>query len=52
MTVPATIQRDIIGVIEKESGNKVDVTSIKAGHCPMASQPQKVVDWILDITKK
>lgn len=49
VVIPPGIQRAEIEMIEKESGNKVDVTSIKAGHAPTASQPQKVVDWILNV---
>jgi len=49
LVIPLKNQRDGIELVVKESGKKVDVTSIKAGHCPMASQPQKVVDWILNL---
>jgi len=52
LTVPAQIQREGIEMMERESGTPVDVTSIKAGHCPNASVPEKVVDWILDLVKK
>ncbi|KAI0451630.1 Alpha/beta hydrolase fold-1 [Xylaria acuta] len=46
------IQRREIEMIETETGSKVDVTSIKAGHCPNISVPEKVVDWILDVACK
>lgn len=49
MCIPAKNQREGIELIEKVSGKKVDVTSIKAGHCPIASKPQEVVDWILKV---
>ncbi|KAI1213257.1 alpha/beta-hydrolase [Annulohypoxylon truncatum] len=39
-------QKGGIEIIEKESGNKVDVTSIKAGHCPNITALEEVVDWI------
>ncbi|KAH8666972.1 Alpha/beta hydrolase fold-1 [Xylariales sp. PMI_506] len=54
ITIPADLQRKGIEHIEKESGNKVDVTSIKAGHCPSAdsSAPHLVVDWILAVASK
>jgi len=50
--IPPKNQRDGIDLIERESGNKVDVTSIKTGHVPIVSAPQEVIDWILDIAGK
>ncbi|OAL33078.1 hypothetical protein AYO22_00163 [Fonsecaea multimorphosa] len=50
--IPANVQRNGIDLIEKESGRKVDVTSIKADHCPMAGQPKAVADWILTVAAK
>jgi len=52
LCIPAKNQREGIELIEKVSGKKVDVTSIKAGHCPTASAPQKVIDWILNVARK
>lgn len=52
LCIPVNIQRQGIDLIEKVSGKKVDVTSIKAGHCPTESAPQKVIDWILDVARK
>lgn len=52
LIIPAEYQRKGIERIEEASGAKVDVTSIKAGHCPSASAPQKVIDWILDVAGK
>lgn len=52
LVIPLRNQKIGIEKIEKASGRKVDVTSIKSGHVPPASQPQKVVDWILDVVSK
>ena len=41
-----------IELIERVSERKVDVTRIKTGHCPNASAPEKVIDWILDVARK
>ncbi|TGJ80763.1 hypothetical protein E0Z10_g8007 [Xylaria hypoxylon] len=49
VVVPPEIQRREIKMIETETGSKVDVTSIKASHCPTASVPEKVVDWLLHV---
>ena len=46
------VQRAGIEMIEKESGRKVDVTSVQGDHCPMADKPQLVADWILDVAGK
>lgn len=43
------IQRAGIKMIEEESGNKVNVTSIRADHCPNITSTQQVVDWIVNI---
>ncbi|OAP63370.1 hypothetical protein AYL99_02597 [Fonsecaea erecta] len=50
--IPAEAQREGIDKIEKESGRKVDVTSIKADHCPMTNHPEAVVDWIVSVAAK
>ena len=34
MAGPPDFQREMIAMIEEASGRKVDVTSIKADHCP------------------
>jgi pimeloyl-ACP methyl ester carboxylesterase len=52
LCIPAENQREAIELIEKVSGRKVDVTSIKTGHVPPASAPEKVIDWILDVVGK
>ena len=50
--IPAKNQQTGIDLIEKVSGKKVDVTSIKAGHVPIVSALDKVVDWFLDVARK
>lgn len=52
LCIPPKSQREGIDMIEKLSGKKVDVTSIIAGHIPNESQPQAVIDWIVDAAKK
>jgi hypothetical protein len=50
--IPVHIQREEIEMIENESGREVDVAVIQTGHVPMASAPQKVVEWILSVAQK
>jgi hypothetical protein len=52
LCIPAEVQRVGIDMIEKESGRKVDVTSIKADHCPNWTAEKQTIEWILDVTKK
>ena len=52
LCIPPKVQREEISLIEKESGRKVDVTSIKAGHVPVASKAREVIDWVLDVASK
>jgi nicotinamidase-related amidase len=53
LCIPADVQRAGIDMIERESGGrKVDVTSIKADHCPNWTAKQAVVDWIVDVAGK
>lgn len=47
--IPASVQKDEIEMIERKSGNKVDVKTIASGHCPTASNPQVVIDWLLNL---
>ncbi|KUI73748.1 Putative methylesterase 6 [Cytospora mali] len=47
LTIPVDTQREGIGMVERESGTKVDVTTIKTDHCPMASAPHLMVNWIM-----
>ncbi|KAI1817860.1 alpha/beta-hydrolase [Poronia punctata] len=52
LVITPEIQRKEIEMIEKETGNKVDVTSIKAGHCPTTSVNDQVVDWITKVAQE
>jgi hypothetical protein len=52
LSITAKTQRAQIGRIERESGNKVDVTSIQAGHVPPNSAPKDVVRWIIRLGAK
>lgn len=47
--IPQSIQRGEIEMIEQKSGNKVDVTTLKTGHCPSVSNPQAVIDWLVTL---
>jgi hypothetical protein len=49
LCIPAKIQTAEIEMMEKESEKKVNVTSIKANHCPNVTATQKVIDWILNV---
>ncbi|RWA11421.1 hypothetical protein EKO27_g3676 [Xylaria grammica] len=48
---PAT-QKSQIEMIERTSGNKVDVSSVNSGHVPPVSHPQHVIDWVLSVAQK
>ncbi|KAL2419931.1 hypothetical protein ABEF95_008733 [Exophiala dermatitidis] len=50
--ITSDLQRAAIEMIEKESGAKVDVSSIKADHCSNISAPQLVVDWIVSVVER
>ncbi|KAI2775264.1 alpha/beta-hydrolase [Daldinia loculata] len=50
--LPPKYQREWIESIEKESGNKVDVTSLQVGHCPSYTKPQEVINWIVNAAAK
>jgi len=52
IVITSEIQRREIEMIENETGTKVDVTSIKAGHCPTTSVNDQVVDWLLKVAQK
>lgn len=52
LCIPPRNQQVGIDLIEKESGAKVDVTSLKAGHIPNERQPQVIADWILSVVRK
>ncbi len=51
LILPPDFQRQCIEMIEKESGNKVDVHSIKTGHVPITSAPEKTAMAIMDAVK-
>lgn len=44
-------QRKGIEMVERETGRKVDVTSLDAGHAPNVSQPQAMADWIVKVAE-
>ena len=46
------VQKAGVEMIEKESGRKVDVTTIQGDHCPMVQHPDEVADWILKVAAK
>ncbi|KAI6088565.1 Alpha/beta hydrolase fold-1 [Hypoxylon rubiginosum] len=48
---PAT-QKSQIEMIERVSGNKVDVSTVNSGHVPSISHPQNVIDFILSAARK
>ncbi|KAF2877482.1 Alpha/Beta hydrolase protein [Massariosphaeria phaeospora] len=50
--VPPSVQQAGIDMIEKESGNAVDVTRFPCDHVPSVTAPEKVVDWILATAAK
>lgn len=52
LCIPPKIQKAGIEMIEKESGRKVSVTSMKADHCPIITTAQEVVYWISDVAGK
>ncbi|KAG8157453.1 hypothetical protein KVR01_012837 [Diaporthe batatas] len=52
VTIPSKNQRAGIETVEKASGRRVDVTSTKAGHCPIVSDPEAVVHWVMDLVRK
>ena len=52
LCIPSKIQKAEIEMMEKESGQKVNVTSIKADHCPNITATQETIDWILDVAER
>lgn len=42
-------QRSQIEMIERVSGNRVDVTTNSAGHAPPLTAPDDVINWILAV---
>ena len=49
---PPGFQREMIAMVEEASGRKVDVTSIKADHCPNLSAEEGTIEWVLKVAKK
>lgn len=49
LVIPADWQRKEIEMIEAETGRKVDITSIKSGHCPTVKHLDEVVDWFVHL---
>ena len=52
LCIPRRIQETEIEMIEKDSGNKVHVTRIKADHCPNLTATPQTVDWIVDVASR
>lgn len=52
LTIPAHIQRAGIEMIERESGNKVEVTSIGADHAAPLSFPNEVIEWVYSLVRR
>lgn len=51
-TIIPSVQQGSIDLIEKASGNKVEVTRVASDHCPPVSNIQATVDWICGVAKK
>jgi hypothetical protein len=49
---PPDFQRNMIAMIEEVSGQKVDVTNIKAGHFPNLTAEEETIDWVLNVAEK
>lgn len=50
--IPPERQRGMIEMIERVSGNKVDVSTIQSGHCVNITELAKWVDWIVEVAEK
>ena len=46
------VQKAGIDMIEKESGNKIDVTSIPGDHVAPLSSKTEVVEWIVGVAER
>jgi pimeloyl-ACP methyl ester carboxylesterase len=51
-SIKTSTQRAQIDMIERISGNKVDVTVTNAGHVPPLTAPKDVINWILSVASK
>ncbi|KAF1995437.1 alpha/beta-hydrolase [Amniculicola lignicola CBS 123094] len=49
--VTPNVQQECIDMVERESGNKVDVTRIETDHIPIVGHPQKVIDWFVKLVE-
>lgn len=49
LVIPSKIQKEEIDMIERKSGNKVDVTTVDSGHCPTVSNLQAVLNWLVNL---
>lgn len=47
LTIPPEIQKSGIDMIERETGRKVTVTSIKAGHVAPLTHTDELARWIV-----
>ncbi|ETS87144.1 hypothetical protein PFICI_00972 [Pestalotiopsis fici W106-1] len=52
LTIPPVLQQAGIDMIERITGEKVEVTRIDSDHCAPASDMQKVVDWIVNVVNR
>ena len=52
LVIPLDVQKAGIEMIQKESGNKVDVSSIPRDHCPMVHHPDEIAEWIAKVAGK
>lgn len=51
LIIPPAYQRAGIDLVERESGNKVDVTYVKSGHIPNNTKPQEVINWFVHLAE-
>lgn len=51
LCIPVDVQDREIEMIERESGMKVDVTRIRADHCPNITSTHATTDWIVSVPK-
>ncbi|PSN69231.1 alpha/beta-hydrolase [Corynespora cassiicola Philippines] len=52
LCVTPAVQQQGIDVIEAKGNKKVDVTRIPTDHVPVASAPDKVIDWFVALIEK
>src|SRR5687767_14873503 len=50
--ISPAVQQKGIDLIERESGAKVDVTSVNAGHCPQIMALDDVLTWIEKLVRQ